>query len=506
MENKYRCQVKGISKNFPGVKALNDVSIDILPGEIHAIVGENGAGKSTLMNILSGVFMPDAGSVVFHGKEESITDPRYARALGISMIHQELALFNHMCIYENIFVGRMPKRKFGFVDIESMVEGSRQSLEKLGVLHINVKDLVSSLSISEMQLVEIAKAISINAELLIMDEPTSSLTTAEITRIIEVMKLLKEQDVSILFITHKLEEVMEVADRITVLRDGVKIKTVDKNEITIPEMVSLMVGREFEKGKHRDFIKDYTDKEVILEVENLCVPGRVENASFKLYKGEVLGLTGLVGAGRSELLQGIFGVYPGSTGKIKFEGKEVIINHPNDAVALGIGLVPEGRKEQGMFLKLDVKDNMTIVHRRTASNRIGVIDDKSLLVKARDYVKSLSIKTPSLGQISNLLSGGNQQKTIIARWLMTKPKIVFMDEPTHGIDVGAKAEIYEIIDQLSKQGVSVIFLSSELPEVLAMGDRIMVMHKGKIVETLGHDEADEVSIMQHAFNQSADVS
>lgn len=505
MEDKFRCQVVDISKNFPGVKALDNISIDILPGEIHAIVGENGAGKSTLMNILSGVFTPDSGSIVFKGTEHLITDPRHAQSLGISMIHQELSLFNAMTIFENIYIGRMPKRKTGFIDNAKMISGSEDSLKKLGVSHIDVTDLVNTLSVSQMQLVEIAKAISTNAELLIMDEPTSSLTTAEIAQILEVMKFLRAQNVSILFITHKLEEVMEVADRVTVLRDGVKINTVNKNDITISEMVSMMVGRNFEKASHRAFIDDYSEKKVVLEVENLNVPGRVYDASFKLYEGEVLGLTGLVGAGRSELLQGVFGLYPGSTGTVKIRGEKVNIKHPCDAVELGMGLVPEGRKEQGMFLKLDVKDNMTIVHRRAESNRFGFIDDKTLQSKAHDFVESLSIKTPSLDQISNLLSGGNQQKTIIARWLMNGPKIVFMDEPTHGIDVGAKAEIYEIIDELSKRGVSVIILSSELPEVLALSDRVMVMHKGRIIETLKHDEANEVSIMQHAFNQAASL-
>ena len=502
MDTEFRCRVKNISKEFPGVKALNNVSFDILPGEIHAIVGENGAGKSTLMNILSGVYPPDGGHIEFDGEERNYSSTKEAQESGVSMIHQELSLFKAMTVFENIFIGRMPKKATGVIDNNKMIADSKKQLNDIGVNNIDPRVLVKTLSVSQMQLVEISKAISLKAKMLIMDEPTSSLTTAEIKQVLEIMQDLRNQGVSILFITHKLEEVMEVADRITVLRDGEKIDTLNKSETTIPEIVTRMVGRDFEKAAHRDFINDYSGRKVVLEVKNLNVPGLVQDASFKLYEGEVLGLTGLVGAGRSELLQGVFGMYPKSTGEIFFEGKKVEINHPKDAVELGLGLVPEGRKEQGMFLKLDVRENMTLVNRRKMANTFKIIDDREVTRKAKDYVKELSIKTPSLSQVSSALSGGNQQKTIIARWLMNKPKVIFMDEPTHGIDIGAKKEIYGIIDELAKQNVSVILLSSELPEVLGLCDRIMVMHRGRIAETLKHDEANEVSIMNHAFNQA----
>jgi len=339
-----------------------------------------------------------------------------------------------------------------------------------------------------------------------MDEPTSSLTTGEITLLLKIMKSLKNEGVSILFITHKLEEVLEIADRITVLRDGSYIDTLQKDDATLEKMVSLMVGRNFEKKAHREFIQDYSDREVILEVQNLSSSDRVKNVSFKLYKGEVLGLTGLVGSGRTELLQSIFGMEKMASGKVLINGKEVKINHPADAIKLGLGMIAEDRKEQGMLLKLSVQDNMTIVHLKELSSALQFINKKRSKEISNKYVNLLSIKTPSLKQISKNLSGGNQQKTIIARWLMNQPKILFMDEPTHGIDVGAKAEIYKLIDELSKMGVSVILLSSELPEVLALCDRIMVMHHGQLKGILHHQEADQVKIMSFILENKKEIA
>jgi ABC-type sugar transport system ATPase subunit len=329
-----------------------------------------------------------------------------------------------------------------------------------------------------------------------MDEPTSSLTTNEIAVLLNIMRSLKSEGVSILFITHKLEEVLEVADRITVLRDGRYVDTQDTIDTNLDRLVSLMVGRDFERKAHRQFFSDYSGREVVLEVDGLDVGNRVKNASFKLYQGEVLGLTGLVGAGRTELLQGIFGMDRVTAGTVRVKGTLATIRHPADAIRFGIGMVPEGRKEQGMFLKLSVLDNMTMVHLRELANRVLIIDKKKRESTANEYVDHLAIKTPSLAQIAQNLSGGNQQKTIIARWLMHEPHILFLDEPTHGIDVGAKVEIYRIIDNLSKNGVSIILVSSELPEVLNLCDRIMVMHHGEIRGILSHDEADQVKIMR----------
>lgn len=499
------CRIMNITKVFPGVVALNNVSFDIRKGEVQAIIGENGAGKSTLMNVLSGVYHPEEGHVEFDGKIVKFKDPRHAQDTGIAMIHQELSLSRYMSVAENIYQGRMLKKSIGFIDRKRMVSECREHLKSLGVDYIDPKILVKYLSVSQMQLVEIAKAVSLKAKLLIMDEPTSSLTTGEISILLNIMRSLKKEGVSILFITHKLEEVLEIADRITVLRDGCYIETLNKEGATLNQLVSLMVGRSFEKKAHRQFIKDYSNREVLLEVQGLNAAKGVRNASFKLYKGEVLGLTGLVGAGRTELLQGIFGMDKISSGTILVNGKPVKIEHPADAIKLGMGMVPEGRKEQGMFLKLSVQDNMTMVHLKQLSNKFTMINRKKIKKIANEYVNKLAIKTPSLTQISKNLSGGNQQKTIIARWLMHEPQILFMDEPTHGIDVGAKSEIYQIIDELSKMGVSVIVLSSELLEVLALCDRVMVMHHGEIRGVLSHEEADQVKIMSFTLEDRKEM-
>ena len=500
------CRIVNVTKVFPGVIALNNVSFDIKKGEIHAIIGENGAGKSTLMNILSGVYYPDEGHIEFEGNVIKFRDPRHAQHTGIAMIHQELSLSRYMSVAENIYQGRMLTKSFGFIDRKKMISECRKYLTTLGVDNIDPRVLVKYLSVSQMQLIEIAKAVSLNAKLLIMDEPTSSLTTGEITLLLKIMKSLKNEGVSILFITHKLEEVLEIADRITVLRDGSYIDTLQKDDATLEKMVSLMVGRNFEKKAHREFIQDYSDREVILEVQNLSSSDRVKNVSFKLYKGEVLGLTGLVGSGRTELLQSIFGMEKMASGEVLINGKEVKINHPADAIKLGLGMIAEDRKEQGMLLKLSVQDNMTIVHLKELSSALQFINKKRSKEISNKYVNLLSIKTPSLKQISKNLSGGNQQKTIIARWLMNQPKILFMDEPTHGIDVGAKAEIYKLIDELSKMGVSVILLSSELPEVLALCDRIMVMHHGQLKGILHHQEADQVKIMSFILENKKEIA
>lgn len=498
------CRIVNITKTFPGVIALNNVNFDIMKGEIHAIIGENGAGKSTLMNILSGVYYPEHGHIEFDGKIVKFRDTKSAQNVGIAMIHQELSLCEHMSVFENIYQGRMLKNAIGLLDRKRMISKCIKYLKMVGVDYIDPRNLVKNLSVSQKQLVEIVKAVSMNAKLLIMDEPTSSLTTGEISVLLGIMRMLKKEGVSILFITHKLEEVLEIADRITVLRDGNYIETMEKKDATLHKMVSLMVGRNFEQKAHRQFIKDYSDKEVVLEVKNLTIEDRVKDASFKLYKGEVLGLTGLVGAGRTELLQGIFGLNSITSGTIIVKGKPVKIKNPVDSIKLGMGMVPEDRKEQGMFLKLSVLYNMTMVHLKQLSKTIFINKRKQRKI-ANEYVKKLNIKTPSLSQIAENLSGGNQQKTIIARWLMHKPQILFTDELTHGIDVGAKSEIYRIIDDLSKSGVSVILLSSELVEVLSLCDRIIVMHHGRIRGILPHDEADQVKIMNLTLENNEQV-
>jgi ABC-type sugar transport system ATPase subunit len=500
------CKVNNVTKFFPGVVALKNVSFDIARGEVHAVVGENGAGKSTLMNILSGVYPADEGSVEFEGKTVLFSQPKEAQDAGIAMIHQELSLAPHMPAAENVYVGRMPKTKLGFIDRKKMNEDCTQYLRSLGISYINPKTLVKNLSVSEMQLLEIAKAISLDARMLIMDEPTSTLTTGEIEFLLKIVDGLRRKGVAILYISHKLEEVMKIADQITILRDGELIATKAKEDLDEQTMINLMVGRDFDQKARREFIKDYEEKTPLLEVKNVCdMSGKVKNVSFKLYQGEVLGLTGLVGAGRTELLQTIFGAQQMKSGAIFMNGEEIKIKSTEDALDKGIALIPEGRKIQGLFLKLSVSDNMTIARLKYLRGKLNFIDKKKTRALATEYVEKLAIKTPSLNQIINNLSGGNQQKTIVARWLMNKPKILFMDEPTHGIDIGAKSEIYRIIDDLSKTGVSVILLSSELPEVLSMCDRIMVMHHGELRGILNHDEADQVKIMSYTLETTEEA-
>jgi ABC-type sugar transport system ATPase subunit len=497
------CRINSITKRFPGVMALNNVSFDIEKGKVHAIVGENGAGKSTLMNILSGVYHAEEGKVEFEGKLVSFEQPRSAQLAGIAMIHQELSLAHYMSAAENIFEGRLPVNRLGFINRKKLYKDCEELLARLGVTHIHPKTLVKHLSVSEMQLLEIVKALSFDARMLIMDEPTSSLTTAEIDFLLKIVDKLRKDGVAILYISHKLEEIMTIADTITVLRDGKHIDTRPKTEMDERTMINLMVGREFEKVVHRDYMTDYKHKSPILEARNLSdVAGRVRNVSFELYPGEVLGLTGLVGAGRTELLQSIFGAHQLQSGAILMHGKQVSIKHPRDAIRLGMGLIPEGRKLQGLFLKMPVEDNIIMVYLKRLINRFGLIKKGPTRELTMKYVDKLAIKTPSLYQIVNNLSGGNQQKTIVARWLMNDPKILLMDEPTHGIDIGAKVEIYRIIDELSKTGVSVILLSSELPEVLSLCDRIMVMHHGELRGILSHDEADQVKIMSFTLEKA----
>lgn len=496
------CKIENITKRFPGTIALDGVSFDIAKGEIHAIVGENGAGKSTLMNILSGVYGHDEGAVTFEGQECHFTNTNEARKVGIAMIHQELSLAGGMTAAENVFINRMPKTRFGLVDYRKMNQDCTKYLERLGVSYLSPKTKVKEMSISEQQLLEISKAVSLNAKMIIMDEPTSSLTSTEVEFLLKVITQLRDEGVSILYISHKLEEIRRIADTITVLRDGKHIITAPASEMDEQKMVNYMVGREFEGAAKRDFITDYSNKEPILSVRNLYdMAGKVKNVSFDLYPGEVLGLTGLVGAGRSELLQCIFGANMIKSGKIFFEGKEIQIRNCNDAIKLGIGLIPEGRKIQGLFLKLSVEENEMIVYEKQNS-KMGIRNAKKSREIAENYRNKLRVKTPTLDtQVVNL-SGGNQQKTIVARWLMNEPKVLFMDEPTHGIDIGAKNEIYKIIDELAGEGVAVILLSSEMPEVLSLADRIMVMHHGYKRGELLNKEADQVKILSYTLEEA----
>jgi len=498
MSEKIICSISHICKEFPGVKALDDVNFDVREGEIHAIVGENGAGKSTLMNILSGVYKPTSGKIIFDGKEVSPNAPVEASALGIAMIHQELSLSHTLSVAENIFQARQPKGKLGLIDKKKLLADSRVLLDEVGLKDMDPRTLVRNINVSQQQQVEIAKALSQNARFLIMDEPTSALTPNETKVLFEIMAKLKAKGITMLYISHKLDEIMSISDRITVLRDGKYIDTLVTAETKISEMISLMVGREYSGGYTRAHYMDdadYAKAKPIMEVKNLSVRGKVDNVSFTLYEGEVLGIAGLVGAGRSEVLQAVFGADPRMSGQVFVNGKELTKQNTSEAIANGLGLVPEGRKTQGLYLKFSVGDNMTIVWLNTLLKSLGIINNKKENEIAQSYREKLRVKTPSLEQGIVNLSGGNQQKTIIARWLMNEPKILFLDEPTQGIDVGAKNEIYEIIDQLASSGVSVVMVSSEMTENISLCDRIVVLYEGKITGTIRHADANEKSVM-----------
>lgn len=493
--------IEEVSKSFPGVQALNCVSFDVKKGEIHAILGENGAGKSTLMNILSGVYPPDHGTIRFDGQEIKLREPREAQELGIAMIHQELSLANNLSIMENIFVGRLPRNRLGFVQYKKLAEQTKKALERVGISHLSPDTLVKELSTSQMQLVEISKALSMEAKLLIMDEPTASLTLAETQMLLELIRGLKQQGVSILYISHRMEEIFSIADRITVLRDGEYIKTLNTKETSVQEVVSLMVGREFRQVFQRESENVQQTDPPLLQVEDLTTD-IVKEISFSLYPGEVIAITGLVGAGRTELVEALFGVQPIRKGSVRLEGQEIKITEPKKAIQHGLGLVPEGRKIQGIYRQRSVKENMTIAHlpRITRSLFIKGKKEKSL---TQSYIQKLRIKAVDMDQQIQFLSGGNQQKIILARWLLNQPKVLFLDEPTHGVDVGAKMEIYQIINDLTKSGVGIVLISSELPEVLTLADRILVMHEGRITVELKRGEATQEKIMAYATNQAA---
>ena len=496
------CSLNHICKHFGGVKALQDVSLDIRPGEIHAVIGENGAGKSTLMNILDGVFPPTSGDYLIQDQPVHLHSPLEARSRGIAMVHQELSLAPALTVAENIHAGRLISNRLGITNRSAMNRNAQKLLDRLHVSSIHPNDLIRDINVSQRQLVEIAKAISEDPKVLIMDEPTAALTKGEIREVLKIMQGLRDDGVSILFITHKLEEVKETADRITVLKDGCKVITLDNTEeISLKQLISYMVGRGFKLEERSDFLQDYSTRAKALEVRNLTVKNYVSDVSFSLYEGEVLGLTGLVGAGRSELLHGIFGSMRKESGEILLYGEPVNIRKPEDAIRYGIGFVAEDRKTQGIYPKMSVDDNITAVHIKALANRLGIIRPNKSRSLGQKYCGMLSIKTPSGRQLISNLSGGNQQKCIIARWLANNPRILFLDEPTHGIDIGTKSEIYKLIRSLASQGYSIILLSSEMYEVLGLCDRILVMHHGRLRGILDHAEASEIRIMNYTLEE-----
>ena len=495
-------EMKNICKSFPGVKALQHVDFVLKAGEIHALLGENGAGKSTLIKVLGGIYHPEEGQIFIDGKEVAIADVNSARDHGISIIHQELVLVPYMTVAENIFLGREPKGKFG-VDFALMRRRAQEMLDQFD-LGIDADTLVANLSIAQQQMVEIVKAISFNCRILVMDEPTSSISDKEISALFEIMRNLARQNVGIIYISHKMSELNEVCDRVTVLRDGTYVGTREVATTPKDDLIAMMVGRELDQYYTRDHVKS---DEVVLK----CVDiddgkkkhKRVDHVSFEIHKGEIVGFAGLVGAGRSETMQCIFGLTPGSTGEIFIDGQKAQIHSAVDAMKHGIAMVPENRKVEGLYHQQSVRFNSTIEVLEQFISKLRVNEKREAEI-TQEFIEKMSTKTPSHEQTVTNLSGGNQQKVMIGRWLATSPKILILDEPTRGVDVGAKAEIYEIMNELTKQGVSIIMISSELPEIINMSDRVYVMYDGRLTGCISYDEdLSQEAIMKLATQESA---
>ncbi|WP_069999707.1 sugar ABC transporter ATP-binding protein [Cellulosilyticum sp. I15G10I2] len=495
MENNTLLVMKGIDKQFPGVYALKSVDFDLRAGEVHALLGENGAGKSTLIKILGGIYTIDQGEIFVEGKQVAIHSVKDAQANGISIIHQELVLVPYMTVAENIFLGRESINAVRFVNKQDMIRKTEELLNAFG-LDIKATAKVGSLTTANQQMVEIIKAISFNARIIVMDEPTSSLSEKEVSHLFETIKRLKSQGVGIIYISHRMSELMEITDRVTVMRDGEYIGTKMTSETTNDELIAMMVGRELTHYYTRTY---NNPSETVLDVKNLNA-GFLKDINFELKKGEILGFAGLVGAGRSEVMKCIFGIDPITLGEIWVNGRKVAIKNPNDAIGYGIGLIPENRKEEALFLQRSVKFNMTIKVLEQFIKGIFVNINKENEI-AHKYVEGMSVKTPHLNQLAGHLSGGNQQKIVIGRWLATQPKILILDEPTRGVDVGAKAEIYAIMNELVKNGVSIIMISSELPEVINMSDRVVVMCNGRITGCLDRSGLSQEKIMHLATIQ-----
>ncbi|MEG1492208.1 MAG: sugar ABC transporter ATP-binding protein [Oscillospiraceae bacterium] len=480
--------VRHITKTYPGVIAINDISIDFLSGEVHALVGENGAGKSTLIKTIAGAIQPDSGEIEVFGAVQSKTSPSRMRSLGIEVIYQEFNLVPALSVAENIFLGAF----LGNGKIVDKKEMERQTAELFKTMQINInpKSKVEELSVGYMQMVEIAKAISRDVKILIMDEPTAPLTTHEVDILYQIIDLLKKKGVTIIYISHRLNEIYKVSDRLTILRDGNKVATKNTSETSRDELIKLMVARETSEAYPT---RTHTPGEVVLEVQQLSGKG-AKDISFTLRKGEVLGFGGLIGAGRTEMARMLFGADPATSGKIILDGKEVKIKSPQQAVKLGIGLVPEDRKQQGVILPLSIKENIVLPIIKDISH-LMVVDKKRENTIINSQKDALRIKTPTLEQLVMNLSGGNQQKVALSKWLVSDCKILIFDEPTRGIDIGAKQEIYNLINQLSAQGMAVIIISSEMEEMLGMSDRIVVLCEGQMMATLDKSEFSQEKIL-----------
>ena len=501
MENngEYILEMKNISKSFPGVQALKSVSVNIRKGTVHALTGENGAGKSTLMKILSGIYQMDSGMIRLKGKQIILNNPSAALNHGIAMVHQELSPIPDLPVAENIFVGREPVFKhLPVVDRKTMNKKVSEYFTDLDI-GIDPKKRISDLSVAEMQMVEIVKAISYNAEILILDEPTSAISDTEVKKLFKIIRTYTERGMSVIYISHKMDEIFEICDEITVLRDGEYIDTKKIQNITEDSLIQMMVGRSLDEF----FPKTITRKgKVSLRVENLSLPGKFENISFEAVQGQILGIAGLMGAGRSELVESIFGVDPPDSGKIYLYENEVQFNSPGDAIEQGIALITEDRKLTGLNLKASVKNNISIVSLEELTRSLLIIDKIKEFTSVEDLIIKLSIKTPNSNTLANSLSGGNQQKVVIAKWLLSDPDILILDEPTRGIDVGAKAEVHKLMNKFTEDGKTVIMISSELPELIGMSDQIIVLSEGILTGQFKRSEFDQEKILACAMSHN----
>ena len=494
-------RMEGISKAFPGVQALDNVDFEAAAGKVMAMVGENGAGKSTLMKILCGAYHKDAGRTFLHGQETEIESPSHAQRLGIAIIYQEFNLTPNQSAAANIFITREPRQQglgrfFNFVDRRRMEREAQEHLNRVGA-RVPATALIRDLSVAQQQMVEVAKALAVDARIIIMDEPTSALGEDEVETLFEIIGTLKEQGIAIIFITHRLEEVFRIADRVVVLRDGRRVGNMPISEASPEKIIHLMVGRELTDMFRKEKVEI---GEPLVEARGLTRRGVVEDVSFTLRRGEILGFAGLVGAGRTETARLLFGVDRKDAGEIWVDGQQVRINSPLDAVAAGLGFVPEDRTTQGLVLKLPVLENIVLASLDDYS-RAGWMDQRGLRDTAQSYVNKLDIRTPHLRQKAMFLSGGNQQKVVVAKWLALQPKVLIMDEPTRGIDVGAKAEVHALMSELAREGMGIIMISSELPEILGMSDRILVMHEGRVAAILDRAEATQEKIMAYASGE-----
>ena len=494
--SEYILEMIDVSKSFPGVQALKNVSFRLRPGTVHALMGENGAGKSTLMKCLIGLYQMNSGKILLRGKEVTIKDPSEAAKNGIAMIHQELSTVNERSVAENLYLGRQPTRGKIFVNHKAMYKQAANLLKELGI-PIDPYEKMGNLTVAKMQMVEIAKAISYNSDVVIMDEPTSALTTREVEQLFEMIANLKAKGVAIIYISHKMEEIFQISDEITVFRDGMMVGSDYAKNLDIHTLIRMMVGRNLDEMYPK---VECEISDVVMRVENLSAGSAFSDVSFDLRRGEILGFAGLMGAGRTELMETLFGLRKKTGGRIFINDKEVHIKSPADATAHGLAMITEDRRRTGIIPVSSVRDNIVVANLKKYVTKLRLINKRKMQSDTNEYVKKLQIKTSSNDVRVQDLSGGNQQKVLVARWLLTNPDILLVDEPTRGIDVGAKAEIHTLITQMAADGKAIIMVSSEMPEVLGMSDRVLVMHEGRMTGIIDRKEATQERIMQYATN------